>query len=102
MIKHSVKILANVYRSAEAPGGESAEKSALESGVPRKVRTNASVSAPPWNSYRREDQEHFFGAFLGTPFSAGTFLSTLLDTFSAWGFALISTFAKTISIVLVQ
>ena len=37
-------------------------------------------------SYRRGGPKHFFGTFLGTPFGAGTFRSTLFGTFPGRGF----------------
>ena len=58
-----------------------------ESGVPRKVPKKCSgVRSPVLVSTEEQTPEHFFGTFLGTPLSAGTFRSTLFGTFPDRGF----------------
>ena len=58
-----------------------------ENGVPRKVPKKCfGVRSPVLVSTEERTPKHFFGTFLGTLFSAGTFRSTLFGTFPGRGF----------------
>ena len=58
-----------------------------ENGVPRKVPKKCSgVRSSVETSTGERTPKHFFSTFLGTPFSAGTFRSTLFGTFPGQGF----------------
>ena len=58
-----------------------------ENGVPRKVPKKCfGVRSSVETSTGERTPKHFFGTFLGTPFSAGTFRSTLFGTFPGRGF----------------